>query len=184
MYYTRNELLKIGFHKVGENVQISDKCSIYGAKNITIGNNVRIDDFCLLSAGEEIIIGDWVHIACYSALLGKGLIILEDFSGISMRCIVLSSNADYFGDYLTNPHIPEKYLNTSFAPVVFKKHSLLGAGSIVLPGVSFGKGAIAGAMSLVKDSIPEFEIWGGNPCRYIKKRSEELLKHENQLRHG
>jgi len=59
------DLLKIGFRKIGNNVLISDKSSIYGASRIELGDNVRIDDFCILSAGDGgIEICDNVHIAC------------------------------------------------------------------------------------------------------------------------
>ena len=50
-FYSREQLEKIGFKSLGENVLISDKTSIYFPKNISIGNNVRIDDFSVLSAG-------------------------------------------------------------------------------------------------------------------------------------
>ena len=48
-FYTENELKQIGFKRIGENVLISRKASIYQPELIEIGNNVRIDDFCILS---------------------------------------------------------------------------------------------------------------------------------------
>jgi acetyltransferase-like isoleucine patch superfamily enzyme len=180
MYLTRNEVLRLGLKKVGENVLISDKCSIYN-RNITIGSNVRIDDFCILSC-SEIVIGDYVHISCYSSLIGRGRIELKDFSGVSMRCTILSSNADYSGEFMTNPQIPEKYTNTTFAPVTLEKHALVGVGSIVLPGVTFGEGAVCGSMSFVNCDIPEYGIWAGSPVRFIKYRSRNLIELEKQLR--
>lgn len=50
-FYSREQLEKIGFKSLGENVLISDKTSIYSPENISIGNNVRVDDFSILSAG-------------------------------------------------------------------------------------------------------------------------------------
>ena len=41
------ELQKMGFKFVGNNVKLSDKCSIYNPSNIEIGSNTRIDDFCI-----------------------------------------------------------------------------------------------------------------------------------------
>ena len=183
-YLSVKDLIRKGFRRVGENAMISDKASFYGAKNITIGDNVRIDDFCILSASEEIIIGNWVHIACYTSLIGAGLIMLKDFSGVSMRCSILSSNADYSGEFLTNPQILGKYLNTFSAPVILEKHALIGAGCTVLPGVSIGEGAIIGAMSLLKQSVKEYEMWAGVPAKYIGNRKRELRNLEKQLSHG
>ena len=50
-FYSKEQLEKIGFKSLGENVLISDKTSIYSPENISIGNDVRIDDFSILSAG-------------------------------------------------------------------------------------------------------------------------------------
>jgi acetyltransferase-like isoleucine patch superfamily enzyme len=84
LFNKREDLEKIGFKSIGENVLISDKCSIYNAKRIDIGNNVRIDDFCVISAGEAgIEIGNNVHIAVYCSIIGKSKITLSDFSGLS-----------------------------------------------------------------------------------------------------
>ena len=80
-FYTEKELKAIGFKKLGKNVLISKKASIYGANNMEIGNNVRIDDFCFLSG--RIILGDYIHISAYSKKEeGKEGIEMEDFSGL------------------------------------------------------------------------------------------------------
>ena len=48
-FLSQDELEKVGFGSIGDEVYISRHCSIYSAKNIHIGNHVRIDDFCILS---------------------------------------------------------------------------------------------------------------------------------------
>lgn len=53
-FYSREQLEKIGFKFLGNNVLISDKTSIYSPENISIGNNVRVDDFSILSAGGRV----------------------------------------------------------------------------------------------------------------------------------
>ena len=61
----------LGFLTVGENVQVSDRASFYGANRFFLGSNVRIDDSCLLSkGGRRIAIGNHVHVAAYSSLIG------------------------------------------------------------------------------------------------------------------
>jgi len=181
MFYSREELEKIGFKTFGDNVLISNKCSIYGADKISIGNNVRIDDFCILSAGKEITIGNNIHIACYASLIGAGTIVLKDFVSIAARCNILSSCDDFSGAHMTNPMIDKKYLNVRHDSVIFEKHALIGVGTVVLPGVVIGEGATVGAMGFVKKSISPFEIWVGNPLRFIKMRSKKLLELEKQF---
>lgn len=182
MFLTEDQLSQVGFKSYGSNVLISDKCSIYGAKDMGIGNNVRIDDFCILSG--EIHIGDFVHIACHTTLIGKGGIWIGDYAGISGHCSVYSSSDDFSGDALTNPTINERYTNVKNIPTVLKDHSVVGAGSVILPGSYLDEGAAIGAMSLVKGYVKHFTINAGNPLRYIKDRSRRLLTLEQQHRDG
>jgi acetyltransferase-like isoleucine patch superfamily enzyme len=182
MFYTKEELHAIGFKKFGENVHISNRCSIYNPQNITIGNNVRIDDFVVLSASTELIIGDYVHIACYSSIIGKGVVILEDFVGISGRVSIYSSSDDYTGLGMTNPLIPNEYKKVTYGDIIIKKHSIIGAGSVVLPNVTINEGASIGALSLVKKDCEEFSIYSGNPAIKIGKRLKRFLRYEEEFK--
>ena len=176
------EINKIGFHRVGENVQLSDKASFYGVEKISIDNNVRIDDFCVIAAGAGgIEIGNYVHIAVGVTLIGAGKIKLGDFSGLSSRVAVYSSGDDYSGRTLTNPTVPDKYKNVHIADVVIGKHVIVGSGSVILPGVILEEGVAIGALSLVSKSCHRFGIYAGNPLRRIKERSQELLMLEKQF---
>ena len=169
----------MGFASVGENVQLSDKASIYGVDKIAIGSNVRIDDFVVISAGMDgIVIGSNVHIAVYSSLIGTGKITLSDFSNISSRVAIYSSNDDYSGISLTNPTVPEAYKSVMHAPVFIGRHVIIGSGSVILPGVSIGEGAAIGALSLVREGCEKFSIYCGNPAKKIKKRKRCLLEKE------
>lgn len=50
------------------------------------------------------------------------------------------------------------------------EHAFIGTGTIITGNVKIGSGAIVGAGSVVTKDIPAYEIWGGNPARFIKKR--------------
>lgn len=179
-FYSPEELAQIGLKSYGKNVQLSRKASIYGASHISIGDNVRIDDFCILSG--KIDLGNHVHIAAYAALFGgKTGIQVDDFSGISSRCAVYAESDDYSGNYLTNPTIPEKYLNIISGKVRLEKHTLIGTGSTILPGVTIGEGTAVGSMSLINKSLDKWGIYVGIPCKYMKARSKKLLTDEANL---
>ncbi|UXL11577.1 acyltransferase [Enterobacter cloacae] len=179
---TREEIEQIGFASVGNNVFISTKASFYGTSKIHIGNNVRIDDFCVISAGEGgVYIGNYIHIAVYSSLIGSGRITLMDYSNISSRVSIYSSNDDYSGNYMSNPMVPTEFTNVMHAPVVIGRHVIIGSGSVILPGVVLGDGAAIGALSLVKDNCDNFYIYAGNPLKKIKQRTQSLLKKEKLL---
>jgi acetyltransferase-like isoleucine patch superfamily enzyme len=181
-YYSDDELSLIGFRSYGERVRISRKASIYGAQYIDIGCNVRIDDFCVLSAGKSgIKIGSYIHLAVFSSLIGKERIELDDFSNISSRVSIYSSNDDYSGEWMTNPMVPVDFTRVFSAPVLIGKHVIIGSGSIILPGVKLETGVAIGALSLVKSSCAEFSIYIGIPARKIADRKRRLLEFEKML---
>ena len=176
---SRENIEKIGFLSVGENVQISDRASFYGAGRISIGNNTRVDDFCILSAGEGgIYIGNHVHIAAYSSLIGAGNINLSDFCNISSRVSIYSSNDDYSGFAMTNPTIPKEYTGVTHASVFLEKHVIVGSGSVILPNVTLAEGVAVGALSLVSRNCEAFGIYAGNPAQRVKERKRDLLELE------
>ena len=177
-FLSEEELKLIGFNKVGKDVLISKKASIYSPSLISIGNNVRIDDFCILSG--KINLGNNIHISAYSALYGGGGIIMRDYSGLSPRCTLFSSSDDFSGEYLIGPQINKTYRNVISGEIILSKYVQLGAGSIVLPNVTIGQGSVAGAMSLINKSIGEWGVYVGQPVKLIKLRSKKLTMYLNE----
>lgn len=59
--------------------------------------------------------------------------------------------------------------------VVVERGAWLGAGSILLPGVSIGRNSVVGAGAVVTKSVPPFSIAVGNPARVIKTISKSQL---------
>lgn len=179
---SRKQIEEMGFSHVGENVRLSDKASYYNCKNIVIGDHVRIDDFCVLSAGVGgIEIGSYIHIAVYSSLIGAGKIELRDFSNISSKVAIYSSNDDYSGTSMTNPMVPDEYTNVSHADVIIGRHVIVGSGSVVLPGVTLDTGVAVGALSLVTRNCEAFGIYSGVPAKRIKERKRDLLELEGLM---
>jgi len=179
---SREAIEMLGFASVGNNAQISDRASFYGANRIALGNNVRIDDFCVLSAGVGgILIGDYVHIAVGSSLIGAGNITMSDFSGLASHVAIYSSSDDYSGSTLTNPTVPSEYTNVTHADVFLGKHVIVGSGSVILPGITLEEGVAVGALSLVQKQCKAFGIYAGNPARRIKERKRDLLELERQF---
>jgi chloramphenicol O-acetyltransferase type B len=54
----------------------------------------------------------------------------------------------------------------------------LGAECLIMPGVNIGDGAVIGARAVVTKDIGPYEIWAGNPARFIKRRfnTQEIEK--------
>ena len=179
-FYTDNELIKIGFKKIGNNVLISRNACFYSPENISIDDNVRIDDFCILSG--KITIGKYVHISAGSFLFaGDQGITLNDFSGLSSRCAVYAISDDYSGDYLTNPMVPSEYRHIIGGNVIIGRHVVIGSGTTILPNVKICDGASIGCMSLVNKSIDDCGIYIGIPVHKLKERNKRIYDLEKQL---
>lgn len=182
-FLSTEELLSYGFAKLGDDVLIDRTVRIIGAGRISLGSHVRIDAYSVLSAGVGgIAIGDYVHIAAHAFMAGAGRIEMHDFSGLSGRVSIYSSNDDYHGDALTNPTVPERFRKVHSAPVTLEAHVIVGAGSVILPGVTLHKGAAVGALSLVRNDVAEFCIVSGPSGRIIGQRKRDLLELEMRLR--
>ena len=173
-FYTDQELFTLGLKKVGKSVKLSRKASLYSPSTICIGNNVRIDDFCILSG--EINIGSYVHIAAYSALYGSHGITIKDYSGLSARTIVYSAVDDFSGTYMISPLVPKELTMVSGGIVKIERFVQVGAGSIILPGITLGEGSVVGALSLVKHNLCEWTIYAGIPAKQIKQRNRNILE--------
>jgi galactoside O-acetyltransferase len=178
----RHELLGMGFASVGQNVQIDRSVRFFGAEHIHISDHVRIDPYCIFSAGSAgIVIGRYIHIAPYCSLIGRGRIELVDFSNLSGRVSIYSSSDDFSGGAMTNPTIPPEFTNVRSSPVILERHTIVGAGSVILPGVSIGLAAAIGSLTLIRKDVPEFAIMSGNPARQIGRRSESILEREAEF---
>ena len=57
-------------------------------------------------------------------------------------------------------------------PVVIEDNVFIGMNTIVLKGVTIGEGSVIAAGSVVTKSIPQGEIWGGNPAVFMKKNNK------------
>ena len=60
--------------------------------------------------------------------------------------------------------------------VVIGAHAWLGAGVIVLPGVTIGENTVIGSGSVVTRDIPSNVVAVGNPCRVLR----EIDEHDRQ----
>ena len=60
-------------------------------------------------------------------------------------------------------------------PIVIKDGCFIGGNCTILKGVTIGEKSVVGACSVVTKSIPDGEIWAGNPARFIKKIGRDKL---------
>jgi acetyltransferase-like isoleucine patch superfamily enzyme len=127
----------------------TQKCSFAVGKNgtLTIGNNVGMSASSIVCQ-ERVKIGNDVKIG------GNVVIYDTDFHSLTA-----ADRGERTADLA----------NTQNSPVSIGNGVFIGAHSTILKGVSIGDNAIIGACSVVTKNIPENEIWGGNPAKFIRK---------------
>lgn len=132
----------------------------------------RISDTVYFNHPDKIEIGDNVFIGHYSILDGTGGLEIGEGAQLAAWIGVYTHSSHiairlYGRHYQEVPEADKKgYL---IAPVSIGRYSFIGAGSIILPGVTIGNGALVSAGSVVKKNVGDFEFVGGNPARVLGK---------------
>jgi acetyltransferase-like isoleucine patch superfamily enzyme len=180
------ELQELGLAQVGRDVHVDRTARIFGAERVSIGSHVRIDCFVVITAGPGVVtIGDHVHLGVGVSLFGTKGIAIAEFASLSGRVAVYSTSDDFVDGHLSGPTVPDELRKVHGAPVSLGPHTIVGAGSVILPGVRVGRGAAVGALSLVKGEVAEGELVAGVPSRPIGRRDlERLGRLEAQARAG
>ena len=141
----REALHSMGLRSVGSDVQVDETVRVFGAQHVAIGSHVRIDCFAVITAGpERVSIGDHVHLGVGTCLFGTAGIEIGDFTSLSSRVSVYSTDDDYGGGRLSGPTVPLDFRSVHSSRVVLERHALVGAGSVILPGVRIAEEPLSG----------------------------------------
>lgn len=154
-------------------VKTFEYTKIIGLENIEFGENVIIDDFVLIYAKENIKIGNFVHIANFASITGGNKLTIEDFAAVSQGCRILTATDDLKYSGFGNSTVDNKFRNIKSAPIKIGKFSIVGANSVVLPGVTIGEGATVGANSVVTKNLEPWGIYIGN--KKVGERDKEAV---------
>ena len=142
----REELLKTMLAEVGENCYIEPPFhSNWGGKNVHLGKNVYFNFNVTLVDDTHIYVGDYT-------MLGPNVVVATAGHPIL-------------------PELREKALQFNL-PVKIGRNCWLGAGVIVLPGVTIGDNTVIGAGSVVTKDIPANVVAVGNPCKVLREINE------------
>jgi dTDP-4-amino-4,6-dideoxy-D-glucose acyltransferase len=163
-----NELTSLGFGQIGKNVRIHERASIYGTENIFLGDDIRIDDFVVIIATGSLRVGSRcsIHNFCFFGAK-KGITIGDDCT-FAPGVKVFSSNDDYLSDSGHGVFVDSAKEKRIEAPVLISNSTLVGAGSVILPGVQIGQAVSIAALSLVKNDIESRQLMAGIPEKAIK----------------
>lgn len=143
----REEMLKEMFAEIGEGCYIEPPLHAnWGGKHCHLGKNVYFNFNATLVDDTHIYVGDYTKLGPNVVLATAGHPILP-----SLREQAYQYNA----------------------PIRIGKCCWLGAGVIVLPGVTIGDNSVIGAGSVVTKDIPANVVAVGNPCRVLREIGEK-----------
>lgn len=164
----------------GENVNIHGRIKYRGKKgNLSIGENTTIN-----SGLYDIPIG--YPVRCSFWIMGNGSINIGKSCGISnvsicsMEKVTIEDHVMlgagvkiYDTDFHSLDYKIRRNIDTDndrrSREVLIESDAFVGAGTTILKGVTIGKRSVVGAGSVVREDVPDDEIWAGNPAVFIKK---------------
>lgn len=129
------------FRLFGRKVEVFGNFTVIGSKNVVIGERCAINDGVMLNARDGIEIGDDVVLSARVMILAAGL------------------DPASFGS--------AKQRRYRKGPVRIGAGAWIGAGAIILPGVTVGELAIVGAGAVVTRDVPPSAVVAGNPARVL-----------------
>lgn len=143
----RNELMKKMFAEVGENCYIQQPMySNWGGKHVHLGNHVYANFNLTLVDDSHIYIGD-------DTMIGPNVSIITAAHPIE-------------------PSLRKKRIEFNI-PVKIGKNVWIGAGAVILPGVTIGDNSVIGAGSVVTKDIPSNVVAVGSPCKVMREIGEK-----------
>lgn len=142
----RNQLLKQMFAEIGENCYIEPPFHAnFGGKHVHFGKNIYANFNLTMVDDGHIYVGDYTMFAPSVIVATAGHPILPE-----LRETV----------YQYNMHVH------------IGKNCWIGAGAIILPGVTIGDQVVVGAGSVVTKDLPSNVVAVGNPCQVVREVSE------------
>ena len=149
---------------------ITFRSGIYGSfgKSNRIKKHVFIHEFTT--------IGSYNYIGSYTQILNAKI---GNYCSIAPSVKIGQSNHDLTcistSTFIAGGDHGVTNFNKIDKPAIIENDVWLAANVVVKQGVSIGTGAVIGAGSVVTKDIPPYEIWGGVPAKFIRKRFEDEI---------
>ena len=136
-----------------------------------IGETTNVWQFCIVLPGA--VIGENCNINCHvfienDVTIGNNVTIK---AGVQLWDGIIIEDNVFVGPNttFTNDKSPKSQVYPSqFLKTIVKKGSSIGANATILPGITIGENSMVGAGSVVTKSVPDNEIWIGNPAKFYK----------------
>lgn len=134
---------------------------------LSIADNAFFHEGCYLlltMPAPRVEIGKWVFVGRNTIIAAKKSIRIGDFTIIAPNC--------YFIDHTHGFSKDDIILNqkSKLKEILIGRDCYFGAGTVVLGGVTIGDGAVIASGSVVTKDVSSYEVWAGNPAKFLKLR--------------
>lgn len=123
-----------------------------------LGKWVHCYGFFKVLRPENVTVGEDCHISYGVFILGHSRVEIGNSVTISAGAMIIDAG-------LNQQSLMREHFDSH---IVIEDNAWVGAGAIILPGVTIGRGSVIGAGSVVTKSIPQNCVAVGNPARVIK----------------
>lgn len=151
---------------IGENTYIWQFAVVL--EKAVIGSNCNINSHTFIE--NDVVVGNNVTVKA-GVYLWDG-IVLEDN-------VFIGPNTTFTNDkYPRSKQYPPAFLKT-----IIRKNASIGAGSVILGGITIGEFALIGAGSVITKDVPPYALVVGNPARitgWVDKKGNKLLEKEGK----
>lgn len=148
---------------LGKEVEIDPSSSV---NNATLGDHVKIAKRCSVfgSSRNQLQVGHHSYVGMNTLIEGYGeSVTIGAHVSIAPNVHIMSSSGPNASQNL------QRVFPITSGPVNVGDHCWIGAGAVIMPGVTLGKCCIVAVNSFVNKSFPDFTVIGGAPAKVIRE---------------
>jgi acetyltransferase-like isoleucine patch superfamily enzyme len=168
IFYPNN--LQVGYNTIIEDGAEINCLSLQGIK---LGNRVTIGKYAIIRPsniyggliGEGLTMGDNSNIGPYNYIGCSGKITIGNNVMLAPRVSIYAENHVF-----DHPEILIRDQGVEKKEVIIEDDCWIAANSILLAGVTIGKGSVVAAGSVVTENVPPYSVVAGVPAKWIKSR--------------
>lgn len=177
----RARVLSLRGARVGAKTSLGARCIVDRPRGVTLGERVLleaevymklVDDAAALEIGSRTFVGRGVEFDVMERIS------IGEHTLIAPRCFITDHSHGVAAGLRINQQ------PCLAAPVVIGSDVWLGAGTVVLPGVRIGDGAVVGANSVVTEDVAAMAVVAGAPARFLRRRDAADDKGAARRRRG
>lgn len=168
IFYPNN--LQVGYNTIIEDGAEINCLSLQGIK---LGNRVTIGKYAIIRPsniyggpiGEGLTMGDNSNIGPYNYIGCSGKITIGNNVMLAPRVSIYAENHVF-----DHPEVLIRDQGVEKQEVIIEDDCWIAANSILLAGVTIGKGSVVAAGSVVTENVPPYSVVAGVPAKWIKSR--------------